>query len=91
MYDGIQSLRQRHLAASFSVTAMPHGTEVRPVGAIAVLLDNPMTFPRSLLWKRVAGDRFVETTDYSPCLPHEKSSSFFLTYALSFYCSRADE
>src|SRR5207253_1003930 len=38
-----------------------------------------------------AGDRFVEATDYSPRLPHEKSSLFSLTYAMVLSCSRADE
>src|SRR6266480_5694254 len=48
-------------------------------------------FHAPLLWKCAAGDRCAEATDYSPCLPHEKSSSFSLTYALFFSCSRADE
>jgi hypothetical protein len=48
-------------------------------------------FHAPLLWKRAAGDLFVEAIDYSPCLPHEEASSFFLTYALCFSCSRADE
>ncbi len=47
MSDGIQSLQQRHPTASSSVTEMPHGTEVRSVGAMRVLLDTSMTFPRS--------------------------------------------
>src|SRR6266566_8955457 len=48
-------------------------------------------FHAPLLWKRAAGDRCAEATDTSPCLPHEKSSSFSLTYALFCSCSRADE
>jgi hypothetical protein len=48
-------------------------------------------FHAPLLWKRAAGDLFVEATDYSPYLPHKESSSFSLTYAMCFSHSRVDE
>ena len=57
----------------------------------ASCLKTQRLFHAPLLWKRAAGDLFVEATDYSPCPPYEKSSFFSLTSALLFSCFRADE